>query len=144
MVSKILAEPTIIDLGLGLRAAVFRGLLGTACASLIPLALTDPIIETGRATFVGTSLVFFVSEALERVVPVVVDIGVAGLVLLVRTVKPVPRERFRDSCTLNMSSCIEERSLAGVPKLFDLLGGFGLTGVEGKPKDAVVAVLGRE
>lgn len=43
-----------------------------------------------------------------------------------------------------MSSWIEDRNLVGVPKLFDLLGASGRSGVDGKAQDAVVAVLGRE
>lgn len=148
IVSRIFAEPTIIDLGLGLRAAVFRGLLGTACVVLIPFALTGsivetgPVVETGRVTLTPPLLLCFASDALGFAVSVV-DNGVVGLMPFFWRVKSGPSERFRDSCTLNMSSCIEERSLAGVPKLFDLLGAPGLRGVEGKAKDAVVAVLGR-
>lgn len=71
------------------------------------------------------------------------DIGVVGLEAAFSNAS-WPSDRFRDSCTLNMSSCIDERIRAGVPKLFDLLDRPGLEGVEGDGNDVVVAVLGRE
>jgi hypothetical protein len=55
-----------------------------------------------------------------------------------------PNDRFRDSCTLNISSCIDERRRAGVPKLFDLLERLGLASVAGDGNDDVITELGRD
>lgn len=129
-----------MDLGRGLRAAVMRGLRGTTGA-LPAFCFGGPTVDTGRAA----GLLLFVLRCAPAVwsfpVATLGDIGVVGLEVAFSNAS-WPSDRFRDSCTLNMSSCIEERRRAGVPKLFDLLDRPGLEGVDWDGNDVVVAVAG--
>lgn len=80
-VSRIFAEPTIIDLGRGLRAAVLSGFLATACATFIPFVLAGPTIDTGLVARSPFTLLCFVTGVPGFVSAT--DTGVADLVPLV-------------------------------------------------------------
>jgi hypothetical protein len=54
-VSRTFAEPTIMDLGRGLRAAVVRGLRGTAWA-LVACGFGRPNADTGRPAGLPSSV----------------------------------------------------------------------------------------
>lgn len=141
-VSSTFAEPTIIDFGRGLRTASMRGLRGTAWV-VIAFGFGRPTTDAGRETGLPLFVLRFLVAVLDFEAAALGDTGVVGLVAAFSNAS-WPSDRFRDSCTLNMSSCIDERRRAGVPKLFDLLERPGLQGVEGDGNDVVVAVLGRE
>lgn len=109
-VSSIFADPTIMDLGRGFRAAVLRGLLGTACVLVVSFALTGSTIDTG----LGVLFRLFrgrigVVAGLGSIKVTAGDVGVADLGLYAWKTSG-PRDRLSDSCTLNISSCIDERS----------------------------------
>lgn len=127
-----------MDLGRGLRAAVVRGLRGTAWA-LVVFDVGAPITDTGRTAGLPLFVLRFAAEVLSLEVATLSEIGVVGLEAAFSNAS-WPSDRFRVSCTLNISSCIEERRRAGVPKLFDLLERPGLEGVVGDGNDMVVAV----
>ena len=106
-VSRTFAEPTIIDFGRGLRAAVLSGLLDTACVLLSSFDLAGPIIEIGLAVF----FLPFSSSVLGTTILVAITVGEIGVDgLLARFSKAsAPSDRFSDSCILCMSSCMDER-----------------------------------
>jgi hypothetical protein len=145
IVSNIFAEPITMDFGRGLRVAVLRGLRGTtACA--VPVSDSFDLAEA----YMETGLVFFFNAPIGRAVvdePVtsragaVAGLGVAGLELFTAWKTSGPRDRLRLSCTLYISSCMDERRRAGVPELFTLPGPCGLEGVAGEKKAGVVTVL---
>ena len=142
-VSSIFADPTIIDFGRGLRAAVFASCLGTACVLPASLDSAGPIIDTGLAVFRVLRMLQFVAEEVLCVAVAVLDTSIAGLVLHVLGVKPEPSDRFKEFCTLYVSCCIKEPRGSGIPTRCVTIGEPGLEGVETKENDASAAVLGR-
>ena len=145
IVSSIFAEPTTMDFGRGLRVAVLRGLLGTG-AGAVPvsdsLGLAGAYMETGLVfCFIAPLGRAVVDELVTSRAGAVAGLVVAALELFTAWKTSGPRDRLRLSCTLYMSSCMDERRRAGVPKLFTLPGPCGLEGVPGEGKAGVVTVL---
>jgi hypothetical protein len=113
IVSSIFAEPTTMDFGRGLRVAVLMGLLGTA-ACTVPVSGSFDL----AGAYMDIGLVFFFNSPVGRAVVdglvtswagAVAGRGVAGLELFTAWKTSGPRDRLRLSCTLYMSSCMDER-----------------------------------
>jgi hypothetical protein len=142
-VSRTLAEPMTMDLGRSLLAAVLSGLRVTACVVIVASGLGGPTMETGLVAGFKVFALWFVADTPSLEAAALGEIGVVRIDAVFWKGSS-PRDRINDSCTLNISSCIDERRWAGVPKLFDRFVRPGLEGVKGDENDGVVAVFDRK
>jgi hypothetical protein len=144
IVSSIFAEPTTMDFGRGLRVAVLMGLRGTAACTVLvsdSFGLAGAYMEIGLVFFFNAPGRAVVDELVTSRANAIAGRGVAGLELFTAWKTSGPRDRLRLSCTLYMSSCMDERRRAGVPELFVLPGPCGLEGVAGEEKAGIVTAL---